>query len=212
MNYVSIAVRAAKLLTALAVTAALAGCMITSKEELVADSEGQQIWPATVYLYGYEQDKEAPDSYKRAEDGPLPFALEGNSYKSADGSMTVRFVPLGEPDTYLLALVATDGSTYGTAVYRNQIISANVIVGDADPAAVITAEMNSGADGGALAGTVSEEGGVVVNSRAALDHLIKMSREGKLTLAGLVLYVDEKPDAAAPAKIVPDGDFWKAAS
>ena len=213
MNYMSIAVlRTAKLLTAFAVAATLAGCMITSKEELVTDAEGQQIWPATVYVYGYEEDKEAAGSYKRADDEALQFAMDGNSYKSADGSMTLRFVPLGEADTYLLAMVAADGSMYGTAVYRNNIISANVIVGDADPAAVVDAEKASGADGGALAGVTVEEGGVVVNSRPALDHVIKMAQDGKLTLGGLVMYVDEKPDAAAPAKIVPDGDFWKAGS
>jgi hypothetical protein len=142
----------------------------------------------------------------------MQFTLTGNSYASADGSMTLRFVPLDQPETYLLAMVAADGSIYGTAVFRNSILTANVILSDADPAALIDAEKASGADGGALAGAAVEDGGLVLTSRPALDHVIKMTRDGKLKLGGLVMVVDERADATVPATLVPDGDFWKAGS
>jgi hypothetical protein len=212
MNCVSIAVRrTAKLLTALAVAAALAGCMITSKAELVADAEGTQVWPASVYVYGYEQDKDVPNNWTRATDAPMQFTLSGNSYASADGSMTLRFVPLDAPDTYLLAMVAADGSMYGTSIYRDNLLAVNVILSDSDPAAIVATE-KSGAGATALAGVTVEDGALVITDREGLDYVIQMTRDGKLKLGGLVMAVDEKPDAAVPAKLVPDGDFFKAAS
>lgn len=210
MTFVSIVVsRTAKLVAALAIGAALAGCMITSKEALVADAESQQVLPATVFFFGYEEDDAAPGTYKRSADPPMSFALSGNSYKSADGTTDLRFVPLDAPGTYLLAMAGADGSVYGTSVLRNNIIAANVILGDSDPAAIVQAEMAKGGDAAVLADVLVEEGELVVTSRPALDYLIGMTRDGRLQFGGLVMYIGETTDASVPAKLVPDGDFWK---
>jgi hypothetical protein len=201
--------RAAGLCAAAAVAVTLAGCMITSEAELVSDADGNQILPADIYLFGYEEDKAAPDSgaYTKGTDAPLHLVLKGNTYVSDDNSTSIRFVTLDAPDTHLLAMVSSDGSVYGTAVIRDSLLLANVVLTDSDPAVIIDAEK---AGNPALANVTVEDGGLVLKTRAELDAVIQLAMDGKLELGGLVMFIGETADAPAPARLVPDGDFYKA--
>jgi hypothetical protein len=187
----------------------LAGCVIVSKTPLVTESEGVAVLPATLYLFSYNED---PAGYLRGEDPPGVLKLDGTSYTSEDGTMSVRFVPLDTEATYLAAVESTDGNMYGIARYRDSILAINIILSDAAPGDAIEAEKASGAAGSEVLKDVTvEDGGITVTTREALDYLVAMHLAGKLPMAPLVTFIGESADAsAAPAKLVQDGDFWKA--
>lgn len=201
-HYPGTAWTAARLATLAATAALLAGCMIISEEELVADSEGASLLPATAYLTGYEED--GPNAWKLGDDEVQVLTLNGGTYSGEDGSLNVRFVPLeGVPDTYLTALVSVEGSIYGVSTLRNDILVVEVVLSDPDPIAAVEA-----AGRPELAGIVEEDGGLKVTTREQLDGLVQLYLDGTLTLAGLVMYVSTDPDATAPARIVKDnGDY-----
>jgi hypothetical protein len=205
MTYLGIAVHAVRLGVLTAAAAFLAGCMIVSDAELVADSEGAQVLPAKAYLTGYDED--GANTWKVSDDGAQELTLEGNTYSSDDGSLNARFVPLENlPGKYLAALVGDDGSIYGVATFKNDILVMEVVLGDDDPVAVATA-----ADP-ALAGIAAkaDQGGIEVTTRDQLDGVIQLALDGKLTLLGLVLYVADSPDAEPPARIVNDNGEYRA--
>lgn len=207
MNYVSIVVsRTTKFLTALGLGLALAGCMIGSETPLVTPDEGLTPLPATVYLFGYEED--GTGGYKRNAEAPMALTLDNKTYKSADGSINAQFLPLeNQADKYLLAIVGPDGGMYGVATYRNNLLQTDIILGDPDVAGIIKAE-----NAPVLADVkVDAEGGgaIALTTREQLDYVIKMVLDGKLKLAGMVMFAGESDSAAAPAKILPDAGWWK---
>jgi hypothetical protein len=194
------AARLAAVVTACAVVAA---CMIVSQEELVADSEGAAILPASAYLTGYDED--GPNTWKVSDDGAQPMTLNGNTYSSQDGSLNVRFAPLESiPGKYLMAIVATDGNMYGVATFKNDILVAEVILADPRPIDAVKAATDPD-----LHGIVDEDGGLRVTTRAQLDALVQLFLDGRLALAGLVMYAAGSPDAETPARIVFDGTEYR---
>jgi hypothetical protein len=193
-------------LAAVAITAALlAGCMIVSEQELVTDADGTQILPAKAYLTGYDED--GANTWKVSDDGAQEMTLNGNTYVSADGSLNARFVPLENvPGKYLIAIVSTDGSIYGVATFKNDILALDVILGDPDPVAV--AKMSGDPVLQDIAAQEGEGGGIAVTSRAQLDALIQLHLDEKLSLLGLVMYASDDPKAATPARIIyVDGEY-----
>ena len=67
--------------------------------------------------------------------------LKGNTYKSADGSLNARFVPLESLPGQVphRASSSADGSIYGVATFKNDILVLDIILGDPDPLAVAKA-------------------------------------------------------------------------
>jgi hypothetical protein len=192
-------------LAAFAVAGALlAGCMIVSDAELVADSEGAQILPAKAYLTGYDED--GANTWKVSDDGAQEMTLEGNTYKSADGTLNARFVPLESvPGKYLLAIVSADGSIYGVATFKNDVLVIDIILGDPDPLAVVKA---SGVASLASLGANGDEGGLALTTREQLNDVIQLHLDNKLALLGLVMYVTSEAGAPTPARIVNvDGEY-----
>jgi hypothetical protein len=176
----------------------LAGCIITSKTELVADSEGSQIFPAKVFLTGYDED--GANTWKVGDDGAQEMTLKGNTYSSADGSLNVRFVQLESPGEYLLAVVTADGSIYGHATFKNEILALDLVLADPNP--VTVAKSSGVAALQSLEEQESQEGGIVVTTREQLDALMQLYLDEKLSLKTLIMYATETADAAKPARIV----------
>ena len=205
-HYLGSAWTAVRLAAVAAMAVLLAGCIITSKAELVADSEGEQIFPAKVFLTGYDED--GANTWKVSDDGPQEMTLEGNTYKSADGSLNARFVQLeGRPGKYLLAIVSADGSIYGAASFKNDVLALDMILGDPDP---LTVAKSSGvAELQSLEKQEGEDsGGIVVTTRAQLDALLQLYLDEKLALMTLVMYATETADADKPARIIlQDGEY-----
>jgi hypothetical protein len=204
-HYLGSAWTAARFAVLAAAPLLLAGCMIVSESELVADSEGAQILPAKAYLTGYDED--GPNTWKVSDDGAQEMTLTGNTYKSADGSINARFVPLeSQPGRYLLGIVSPDGSLYGAATFKNDILVIDMILGDPDPLTV--AKMSGDPALASLEKQEGQEGGIVVTTREQLDALIQLYLDEKLSLMSLVMYMTETADAAKPARIIyQDGEY-----
>ena len=205
-HYLGSAWTAAKLGLIAATTLLLAGCMIVSDAELVADSEGSQILPAKAYLTGYDED--GANTWKVSDDGAQEMTLNGNTYTSADGSLNARFVPLESlPGKYLIAIVSADGSIYGVATFKNDILALDIILGDPDPLAV--AKAAGDASLATLESGGDEQGGIKVATREQLDSVIQLHLDGKLSLMGLVMYASDDPKAATPARIIFENDEYR---
>lgn len=203
-HYLGSAWTAVKVATFAATAALLAGCMIVSEAELIADSEGDKILPATAYLTGYDED--GANTWKVSDDPAQVITLSGGTYSTADGSLNARFVPLESvPGKYLLALVSADGgSIYGVASFRNDILVAEVILADPEPLKTIqTAGVPE------LSGVTSEEGGLKITKRDELDALVQLYLDDKLIFAGLVMYVSDDPKATPPARIVNENGEYR---
>jgi hypothetical protein len=204
-HYLGSAWTAVRLAAFAAVGALLAGCMIVSDAELVADNEGEKIFPAKVYLTGYDED--GPNTWKVSDDGAQEMTLDGNTYKSADGAINARFVPLeSRPGQYLLGIVSPDGSLYGAATFKNDILVLDLILGDPDP---LTVAKSSGDPVLAtLEAQEGQDGGIVVTSREQLDALLQLYLDDKLALMSLVMYATDTADADKPARIIfQDGEY-----
>jgi hypothetical protein len=204
-HYLGSAWTAVRLAAVAAMGVLLAGCIITSKAELVADSEGQQIFPAKIYLTGYDED--GANTWKVSDDAAQEMTLEGNTYKSADGTINARFVQLeNQPGRYLLAIVSADGSIYGHATFKNDVLAMDLILGDPDPMAVAKASGVAALQ--SLEQEEGQEGGIVVTTREQLDALMQLYLDEKLSLMTLVMYATETADADKPARIVfQDGEY-----
>jgi hypothetical protein len=195
--------KVARLAALVTVSVLLAGCMIVSEDELVADSEGAAILPAAAYLTGYDED--GANTFKVSDDGAQPLTLKGGTYTSEDGSLNVRFAPLESvPGKYLMAIVSTDGNMYGVATFKNDILVVEVILGDPKPIDAVNAASDPD-----LQGITEEEGGLRVTTRTQLDALVQLFLDGKLSLAGLVMYVADDPKAETPARIINDGTEYR---
>jgi hypothetical protein len=206
-HYLGSAWTAARLAALAATAALLAGCMIVSESELIPDSEGTHVLPAKAYLTGYDED--GPNTWKVSDDPPIEMTLTGNTYKSADGAITARFVPFeSHPARYLLGIVSPDGSLYGAATFKDDILVIDLTLGD--PNALATAQASGDPVLATLEAQEGQDGGIVVQTREQLDALMQLYLDEKLGLMSLVLYMTETPDAAKPARIVyADGIYRK---
>jgi hypothetical protein len=203
--YLGSAWTAARLAVLAVAAALLAGCMIVSESELVADSEGAQVLPAKVYLTGYDED--GPNTWKVSDDAPQEMTLTGNTYKSADGAINARFVPFeSQPGRYLLGIVSPDGSLYGAATFKNDILVLDMILGD--PNALAMAQASGDPILATLEAQEGQEGGIVVQSREQLDALMQLYLDEKLGLMSLVMYMTEDAGDEKPARIIyVDGEY-----
>jgi hypothetical protein len=196
--------RTAANLAALGLVAALlSACTLSSKTNLIGPAEAVQPLPASFAMVSYQEGKDAPDTFTRSEE-PAPFTLKDNAYVIADNSMTAYFVPTDAADTYLVAMVATDGTMYGVARLRDGLMEMAVIYGE-DAGAQFAATGTSVPPGV----MVSEEvgGGVLVNDRAALDAMVALHRAGTIKLGTIVAWVGP---GEAPATLKRDGDWYTA--
>lgn len=198
---------ALRLAAVLVTTAWLAGCMIVSDAELVADAEAVPLLPDPAYLTPYEED--GPDAWTVGDDPAMRMDRQGNTYISGDPETRVRLAPLaGRPGHYLFAMGANDGWVYGVAEQAGDILVINVILGDADPAAIVR-----GSGVAALAALPSSSEGdtsIEIATREQLDAAIDLHLAGKLSLLGLVLFVAPSPDAAVPGRIVRQDGTYRA--
>lgn len=187
----------------------LAGCVINSSAELVADAEAVDVLPASFYAFPFP---EGEDTREYAGDEPQAFTRVGHTYVGAGEQMSLRFVPVaGAADTYLLAVMDGDQNLYGVARYRGDgVLSIAILLTDDDPAARIEAEKAAGTPG--LGAVTADASGITVADRAALDQLIRMHIEGRLPMESVVAWLGDGPGAQKPARIVRDGDFWKPAN
>jgi hypothetical protein len=191
MNVIAIARRAAGVFASCFAALLLTGCMLTSTETLVSEDETVQVLPETFTLHTYN---EADGKFSISEEDGGVYTLTGKGYADEGGSMTVFLVPLGE-DKYLLHLVAADGSMYGIARIKGEIVELRLVF-SGDPAAEL---------GASPAGVTVADGGIMVTDRAALDAMIKLIDEGKLSTSPLIAWIGE---GAAPAVIVRDADWY----
>lgn len=187
---------------ALGLAALLSACTIISDDLLISDAEVVTPLPAKPFLFGYEQ--EAPgEPYLLSADGPLTMTLQGNAYLASDGTLSARFVPLDEPDTYLLAASGEGSTTYAVARYADSILELQVMLGSDAKAAFEAAD---------LPGVTINGEGYKVPDRAMLDEAIALVRGGTFEVVSLVLFISDNEDAAAPRSIVHDGNRMRPAS
>jgi hypothetical protein len=196
MNIIASARRAAGFVVLGMASLLLAGCMLTSTENLVGEDETVQVLPATFTLQTYNE--AADGSFSTSEEAGGLFTLTGKGYTDDGESMTIYLVPLGE-DKYLVDVVAADGTMYGVARLKDGIVELRMVF-SGDPATELGASVP--------AGVTVADGGIAVADRAALDTVITLIDEGKLGTSLLIAWVGE---GEAPALIVRDGDWYKAA-
>lgn len=193
---------AANLLALFGVVILLAACTLSSKEKLVTDNEATTPLPQSFAFFTYT---DKPEGFIRTEEAGQVYTLDGKGYASADKTMNVYFVPL-EANTYLMAVVAADGSLYGVAhLFDTGVLQIDMVFDTGIEQAIADAAAPA-----PIASALSvSDGGIEVTSREALDFVIGLIAEGKLPTAPLVAYVGETPESPTPASIAKDGDGWK---
>ena len=196
MTIIATARRAAGFLALGIASLLLTGCMLTSTDNLIGEAETVQVLPATFTLQTYNE--AADGSFSTSEEAGGVFTLTGKGYTDDGESMTIYLVPLGE-DKYLVDLVAADGTMYGIARIKNGIVELRMVFSGDPPTELGTS---------LPVGVTVADGGVMVTDRAALDAIIMLIDEGKLSTSPLIAWVGE---GEAPALIVRDGDWYKAA-
>lgn len=193
-------------LIAAAAVLLLAACTISSPTQLVGPDEGATPLPAKIVVYGYKKGED--DIWRRTEEAPMSFALDGKAYVAADNSMTLRFVPL-DNNGYLLSVSGNEpGALYGTAWVKGQIVVIRMMLADDAGVALAKAKAASPPD---IAGDITTaDGGLSVTKRETLDHLVSLMRKSTVPTEPLVAWVAEDADAATPTTIRKDTDGWKA--
>jgi hypothetical protein len=195
-----------RLLAFVALLSLLAGCVISGPRDLITDAEATTPLPAEFIFYPYS---EQPDGTYIRNDGdkPMPFKLAGKQYDSEDGEMVLRLAPLPATSTSLLS-VEGKGETdaiYGTADVIGDIVALRIILDSKlDRAAVdalpgITPELS--------ADITLKDQGIALTRRTTLDFVIDKLRSGELKAAVLLAWIGT---GQTPAKLVPDGDSYKA--
>lgn len=202
------AATALKAVGAVAFALMLSGCVITSTADLLPDSEAVTPLPETIFLTGYDKAGDTPGLYRKSADAPSELRLIGNTYLGDDDTR-LRFSPLAGEGSYLMAVVGPDGNIYGVATYRDSILGIEIIIEDEAPLATIEAERQKGGAASVLTDVSEEDGALVVGTRAALDYVVAMTRNGSLPLEGLVMYVATSADEAAPETLAADGGFYR---
>lgn len=191
-----------RLAAAVAVAGLLAACTIRSKDVLITDAEALTPLPQTLFVTGYSQDTGPTEPFlPNADQPPLELRLDGKAYVGQGESLAVRFAPLDQPDTYLLAATSPEDTTYGIAHYANSILEVR---------AVFNSDVREAITAAALPGTDIGNDGVMVADRATLDAVIKMVREGTFEVLALGFYVTETADAPKPKSLVREGEHLKA--
>lgn len=193
-------------LIAVAAVILLAACTISSPTPLVGADEGATPLPTKMVVYGYKQGED--EIWRRTEEAPMSFALEGKSYVAADNSMTLRFVPL-DNNGYLLSVGGNEPSAlYGTAWVKGQIVVIRMMLADDADAAL---EKATAASSPEIASDITiADGGLSVTKRETLDHLVSLVRKSTVPTEPLVAWVAENADAPTPTMIRKDTDGWKA--
>jgi hypothetical protein len=193
-------------LIAVAAVILLAACTISSPTPLVGADEGATPLPAKIVVYGYKKGED--EIWRRTEEAPMSFALEGKSYVAADNSMTLRFVPL-DNNGYLLSVGGNEPSAlYGTAWVKGQIVVIRMMLADDADAALEKARAASSPE---IASDITiADGGLSVTRRETLDHLVGLVRKSTVPTEPLVAWVAENADAPTPTLIRKDTDGWKA--
>ena len=133
--------------------------------------------------------------------------LNGNTYTSADGRSTRASCRSRACRASISSrIVSADGSIYGVATFKNDILALDIILGDPDPLAVAKAAGDPSL--ATLEAGGGEQGGIEVTSREQLDAVIQLYLDGKLALMGLVMYATDDPRRATPARIIyVDGEY-----
>lgn len=181
---------------ALGLAALLSACTIISDELLVSDAEVVTPLPAKPFLFGYDQENDG-DPHLLTSDGPLTMTLEAGAYIASDGTLSARFVPLDEPDTYLLAATGDGSTTYAVAHYADSILELRVVLGSDAKLAFEAAD---------LPGLTIDGAGYKVPDRAVLDDAIALVRSGTFDVASLVFFIADNKDATAPPSLIRDGN------
>jgi hypothetical protein len=191
--------RAASLVAAGVVALLLSGCVVTSSTNLTSPEEAEEVLPASFSMTTYSK-ADSGDVWVRSDEEPSVFTLKDGGYTAPDGSLTAYFIGIEDPDYYLIATVASDGTMYGAAaVGGNGIMEVRMVL-NGDPSTVA-------AD---LPGSVGyEDGGIIVQTRADLEAVFRLISNGKLPTEPLVTWVGE---GAPPATIVKDGHWYTAGS
>lgn len=185
-----------------AIAALLSACTLTSATNLVSPDEAVEPLPAAFNMAPYGEENGV---YTRSEDPAIAFTLKDRGYTSADGAMTAYFVERMEaPDTYLVALGATDGITYGVARLRGEILELAIIYGTSAD------EQLKAAGEPVPAGVFIDPeayGQVTLTDRAQLDAMIALHFAGKAKLDTSIVWVGA---GEAPLTIKRDGDWYTA--
>jgi hypothetical protein len=193
-------------LIAVAAVILLAACTISSPTQLVGGDEGATPLPAEFVVYGYKKGDD--EIWRRTEEAPMSFALDGKAYVASDNSMSLRFVPL-DNNGYLLSVSGNEpGALYGTAWVKGQIVVVRMMLADDGDVALEKAKAASPPE---LASDITTaDGGLSVTKRETLDHLVSLMRESTIPTEPLVAWVTEDADAPTPTTIRKDTDGWKA--
>lgn len=193
-------------LIAVAAVILLAACTISSPTPLVGADEGATPLPTKMVVYGYKQGED--EIWRRTEEAPMSFALEGKAYVAADNSMTLRFVPL-DNNGYLLSVGGNEpGALYGTAWVKGQIVVIRMML--ADDADVALEKARAASPPEIASDITTADGGLSITRRETLDHLVSLVRKSRVPTEPLVAWVAENADAPTPTMIRKDTDGWKA--
>ncbi len=202
MNVLATLRRTAAAILAIAFAALLSGCVLSSEEALIPADEAVEFLPASFVFATY---KEAGDGFAISVEKPASFSQVAgtNTYADVAGELLVYFVP--RPDgSHLINIAGTGadkGVMYGIARYKDGILELRMVF-SGEPGAELQA-----AGVAVPAGATIKEGGVLVSDRAALEAMLDLIAKGTVTTTPMITWAGE---AAAPATIVKDGDWYKA--
>ena len=173
--------------------------MLASEERLVG-GEAVQISAGDIVMASYD---ETEDGFVLAagEPGRFGYFPVDHSYGSADGDLPVYFVPYDGDDRYVMVVV---GPTifYGLARLRDGIIEIRMVHGGGI-AAEIAAAGRSLPDGVTIA-----DDAITVPDGAALGTMLEYIAGGIVTTMPMLGWIG---DGEAPARLVPDGDWYRPA-
>lgn len=193
------------LLATLSIGLVLAACTLSSDTDLVAGDALATPLPESFAIFAYRQEG---DAWVRTDEAALDFRREGDAYLAGDRSMTVRFVPL-EAQTYLIAARGAEpGALYGTAWIGGDILAIRMVFDDGLEAAVAT--LASGLPPDIASDILVTDDGIKVTRRETLDRVIGAIRAHALPMALLVAWIGPDGNAGPPARIIADGEGFRA--
>ena len=197
MSIIAAARRAAAIVAATASALLLSGCLLTSETLLVSPAEAEPIFADSFALQPY---KEAEGVFVFSTDAPGIYTRQpDNGYLDPDGQMTAYFLARDD-GRYLMALNATDGAMYGLVDRRGDLLEIAIVL-DGDAASLAAAGIPI------PDGVHFEDGGAIIDDRAALDAAIALIADGTLETSALLAWVGDGP---APPQLVASGDWYAA--
>ncbi|MBK8085566.1 MAG: hypothetical protein IPK28_18000 [Devosia sp.] len=189
----------------LAISLVLAACTLSSDTDLIATDTLVTPLPAHFSMFPFKLDGA---DYAPTDDAPIDYALDGSAYIAGDRSMTIRFAPLGD-DTYLIAASGADlGALYGTIRIDADVVAIRMVFGDGLATAIEAAMATAPA--AIVADIAVVDGGIKVGRRETLDYVIGLIEAGALPTSPLVAWIGSDGNARPPARIIADGDRFKA--